>query len=374
MRPRHATSDDYRHMRHALRLASRALGNVAPNPAVGCVLIGADGAVVGRGFTQAGGRPHAETVALAHAGGAARGATAYVTLEPCSHQGQTGPCAQALIDAGVTRVVVAAGDPDPRVNGRGLAMLREAGLHVVSGVCEAEALESNAGFFMRMTKNRPLVTLKIAQSLDGKTASASGDSQWITGEVARAFGHRLRASHDAILIGSGTALADDPSLTCRLPGLEARSPLRVVLDSRARLLPGSKLAQTARQVPTLVFTLGQDNAALAGLGVELVAVDADAHGRPALDAVLKELARRGITRLLVEGGAGVHGAFLDAGFADRLEIFTAPLVLGDGGHGAIAALAAPGLDAAPRFRKAGYRKLGTDSLERYVAAPDAAAG
>jgi diaminohydroxyphosphoribosylaminopyrimidine deaminase / 5-amino-6-(5-phosphoribosylamino)uracil reductase len=357
---------DLPYMRHALALAERALGTTAPNPAVGCVIV-AEGRVVGRGWTQKGGRPHAETIALAEAGEAARGATTYVTLEPCAHQGQTPPCADALIQAGVARVVVAVEDPDPRVSGKGLAMLRAAGIDVASGVLEKDAAELNAGFFLRVTKNRPLVTLKIAQSLDGKTATVSGQSKWITGPEARRFGHLLRAKNDAILIGIETALADDPELTCRLPGLEDRSPIRVVLDTRLRLNEGSKLVRTAKQTPTIVFTVANGGGTLVASGVEIVKVARDPRGRPDIGAVLTELARRGVTRLLVEGGAGVHAAFLDRGLADRLELFRAPIVLGGSGRNAIDALAALDLDEASRFVSIGRRALGPDMLESFAA-------
>jgi len=352
-------SSDLIHMRHALALAERALGTTAPNPAVGCVVVSAEGRVVGRGVTQKGGRPHAETVALAQAGEEARGGTAYVTLEPCAHQGGTPPCAGALIAAGVARVVAAVEDPDPRVSGKGIAMLWDGGVQVAGGVLEAEAAALNAGFFLRVKENRPLVTLKIAQSLDGKTATVSGQSKWITGPEARAYGHLLRARHDAILVGIETALADDPALTCRIPGLEDRSPVRVVLDTRLRLKPGSRLAGEG----TLVFTAVDGKLD----GVETVRVQRDARGRPDLGAVLKELARRGITRLLVEGGASVHAAFLDRGFADRLELFRAPMVLGASGRSAVDALAALDLDEASRFVPQGTRKLGADLLESFAA-------
>ena len=362
-----STGEDIRHMRHALRLAERSLGTVAPNPAVGCVIVAADGRIVGRGRTQKGGRPHAETEALEAAGPLARGATAYATLEPCSHHGETPPCAEALIRAGVARVVAAVEDPDPRVSGRGFAMLREAGVSVETGVLKKDASDLNRGFFLRVTAERPLVTLKIAQSLDGRTASASGESRWITGAAARSFGHLLRARHDAILVGVDTALADDPELTCRIPGLEKHSPLRVVLDSRLRLRETSRLVQTARQTPTLVFSVVAPNGPLAAHGAEIVQVQKDARGRPDIGLVLKELAKRGITRLLVEGGASVHASFLDRGFADRLEIFTASAVLGGGGHPAVEALAALGLDEAPRFNRTGLRRLGGDVLESLAA-------
>ncbi len=358
------TAADLHHMRHALVLADRALGSTAPNPAVGCVIVTKEGVVVGRGWTQKGGRPHAETIALGQAGEAARGATAYVTLEPCSHHGETPPCADALIAAGVARVVAAVEDPDPRVNGQGLAKLRAAGIEVVVGVGAKDAAELNAGFFLRLREKRPLVTLKIAQSSDGKTA-ATGGNKWITGEAARRFGHLMRAKNDAILVGIGTALADDPELTCRLPGLENRSPMRVVLDSRLRLAESSKLAQTARSIPTLVFTTADGGGVLAACGVEVVKVERDAAGRPKLEAVLAELAGRGVTRLLVEGGATLHAAFLDRDLADRLEVFTSPTVLGAAGRGAVDSLAALTLGETPRFRPAGKRSFGPDLLVSY---------
>jgi diaminohydroxyphosphoribosylaminopyrimidine deaminase/5-amino-6-(5-phosphoribosylamino)uracil reductase len=352
-------------MQHALRLAGRGLGRVAPNPSVGCVIVSPQDRVIGRGWTADGGRPHAETVALAQAGAAAEGATAFVTLEPCAHHGQTPPCAQALIDARVNRVVGAVEDPDPRVSGRGFAMLRDAGIAVTTGQLAKEAERLNAGFFLRERKKRPLVTLKIAQSLDGKTAASSGESKWITGEEARRFGHVLRARHDAILVGIGTALADDPELTCRVPGLEHRSPTRVVLDTRLRLGENSKLARSAKRIPTIVYSVGNAAPALSACGIDVVAVSRDARGRPDIGAVLTDLARRGVTRLLVEGGAGVHAAFLDRGFADRLEIFRSPMLLGDAGHSAIDALAAFTLDEAPRFVCTGRHALGRDLLESF---------
>jgi diaminohydroxyphosphoribosylaminopyrimidine deaminase / 5-amino-6-(5-phosphoribosylamino)uracil reductase len=352
-------------MLHALVLAQRALGLTAPNPAVGCVIV-KDDVVIGRGSTARGGRPHAETVALKQAGEGARGAAAYVTLEPCAHTGQTPPCAEALIEAGIARVVAAVEDPDPRVCGRGLQMLRAAGVEVTTGLCAAEAAELNAGFFMRVREGRPLVTLKIAQSLDGRTATATGESQWITGEESRAYGHLLRAKNDAILVGVNTALADDPMLDCRLPGLEERSPVRVVLDTRLKLPEGSKLAETARTIPTLVFTAAAEGGGkLQACGVEILRLERDAAGRPRLETMLAELGKRGLTRLLVEGGATLHAAFLDRNLADALEVFTAPLILGAGGLGAVQALAAHTLGEVPRFRPVARRRLGPDLLVSY---------
>jgi diaminohydroxyphosphoribosylaminopyrimidine deaminase/5-amino-6-(5-phosphoribosylamino)uracil reductase len=365
--------NDARHMRHALTLAERALGTVAPNPAVGCVIV-RDGVIVGRGWTQRGGRPHAEVVALRQAGGAAKDATAYVTLEPCAHLGQTPPCASTLIEAGIARVVAAIEDPDPRVSGRGFAMLREAGLAVETDVLRDEAAALNAGFFSRIVKKRPLVTLKLAVSADGKISRAPGGDQWITGEEARRFGHLLRARHDAILVGIETVLADDPELTCRIPGLEDRSPVRAVLDSGLRLPLNSRLAQTAGKVPLVIFTpyLFRHRSARPGdeewegrekslkfLGAEIIRIAPDAQARPDLHAVLAELASRGMTRLLVEGGATIEQAFLAQGLADRLEIFRSPVVAGEGGR------------AAPDFPLENYglsarRMLGADTLESYA--------
>lgn len=359
--------NDFRHMRHALGLAARGLGRVAPNPAVGCVVVSRHGRIVGRGWTGRGGRPHAETMALAQAGEAARGATAYVTLEPCAHQGETPPCTEALIQSGIARAVGAIEDPDPRVSGRGFQRLREAGIDVQTPLLERDAADLNRGFFLRIREKRPLVTLKIAASLDGRIASAGGESHWITGLEARRFGHLLRANHDAILVGIETALADDPLLTCRIPGLEQDSPVRVVLDTRLRLGERSKLARSAREVPTLAFTMSEGGGALAECGVETIRVSRDARGRPDIGAVLTELASRGITRLLVEGGAGVHASFLDRGYADRLELFRGSLVLGASGFPAIDALAAFSLEEAPRFASTGTRQLGTDLLESFEA-------
>lgn len=345
------------HMQHALRLAGRGLGQVAPNPAVGCVIV-RDGIIVGRGWTQKGGRPHAETVALAGAGDAARGATAYVTLEPCSHHGRTPPCAGALIAAGIARVVAAVEDPDPRVSGRGIAMLRDASVTVDVGLLAAEAAALNAGFFLRVMEKRPLVTLKLAISADGMIARAPGGEQWLTGEEARRFGHFLRATHDAILVGSGTVLADDPDLTCRIAGLEDRSPLRVVLDGRLRMPPGAKLVRTASAVPVIVYTAAEGGEGLRAAGVEVVRLAAGADGGVDLRAVLGDLADRGITRLLVEGGAAVAQGFLDRGLADRLEIFRSPVVAGAGGR------PAP-VFPLENYTPAGTRQFGPDRLERY---------
>jgi diaminohydroxyphosphoribosylaminopyrimidine deaminase/5-amino-6-(5-phosphoribosylamino)uracil reductase len=330
---------DARFMGLALALGERHLGLTAPNPSVGCVIV-RDGLVVGRGWTQPGGRPHAEAEALARAGDAARGATAYVTLEPCSNWGKTPPCTKGLIEAGIARVVVGCVDPDPRVDGKGIAGLREAGLEVVVGVREAEALAQNLGLYRRIRAGRPMVGLKLAMSLDGRIATRTGDSQWITGEVARAFGHRLRASHDAIMIGSGTALADDPLLTCRLPGLEGRSPVRVVMDRRGRLPATSQLRASADRLPL----------------VHVTAADDDTSPGP----VLTRLADQGITRLLVEGGASLATSLLEAGLVDRLYVFSAPALIGGDGLAAIQGLGVDRMADVGRWRVVDTRLLGPD--------------
>lgn len=355
-------------MRHALALGRRGIGRTGANPSVGCVIVSEDGRIVGRARTSDGGRPHAEANALAAAGNRAKGASVYVTLEPCATITETPSCADSLISAGVARVVAAVQDPDARTNGAGIAKLRGSGIEVATDVLADEAEESHAGFFKRTLAKRPFVTLKIAQSLDGMTASASGDSKWITGEESRRYGHLLRAQNDAILVGINTVLADDPELTCRLPGLETHSPIRVVLDTRLRLDEKSILAKTAKSTPTIVFTTVLEvTNKLRNLGVEVVQVARDARGRPDLEALLTELANRKVTRLLVEGGATVHAAFLDRDLADRLEIFTAPITLGAAGRNAIDALAALTLQEAPRFHRLSQRQLGIDLLESYVA-------
>jgi diaminohydroxyphosphoribosylaminopyrimidine deaminase/5-amino-6-(5-phosphoribosylamino)uracil reductase len=364
---------DRRFMQAALALAGRGLGNVWPNPAVGCVIV-KDGIVVGRGWTQPGGRPHAETEALARAGVAARGATAYVTLEPCSHTGQTGPCADALIAAGVARVVVAITDPDPRVSGQGLTRLRAAGIAVETGLLAAEAIALNQGFLMRITAGRPMVTLKLAASLDGRIAAHNGDSQWITGADARAMAHGLRASHDAVAVGNGTAATDDPHLTCRLPGLPLRPPFRIVFDSRLQLSLTRQLIVTARAVPTWIVTLAEtveESAveradALRDLGVGLIPVGAGPGGRISIAEALQALGEAGLTRLMVEGGGKLAASFLTEGLVDALALFRGPSIIGGDGIPAIAGLGLDRVADAPRFRLTDSRTLGVDMFESYV--------
>jgi diaminohydroxyphosphoribosylaminopyrimidine deaminase/5-amino-6-(5-phosphoribosylamino)uracil reductase len=360
---------DHDRMQNALGLARRGLGRVWPNPAVGCVLVHS-GQVVGRGWTQPGGRPHAETQALGRAGAAARGATAYVTLEPCDHHGQTPPCSEALIAAGIVRCVAACEDPDPRVAGRGLARLRAAGIAVELGVCATEARLLNEGFFRRIEDRRPLVTLKLATSLDGRIATHSGHSQWITGDTARRWSHGLRARHDAIMVGIGTALADDPELTCRLPGLAERSPVRIVVDSRLQLPLTSRLVRDARRVPLWLGCRADADPlrrqALAGCGATILPLPADAAGMVEIPALLHALAERGLTRVLVEGGARLAASLVQARLVDRLEWFRSGCLIGGDG---IAALAPYGIESLPQaadFERLAVHRAGEDLLESFI--------
>ena len=353
-------------MAAAVALARRGHGNVSPNPAVGCI-IARDGRVIGRGWTQPGGRPHAETVALGRAGEGARGATAYVTLEPCAHHGQTPPCADALIEAGIARVVVGVRDPDPRVDGTGLRRLEEAGVETSLGVCADAAREVTADFITRVKRGRPLVTVKLATSLDGRIATSTGESRWITGPLARDRVHGLRARSDAILVGNGTAIADDPALTCRLPGLEKHSPIRVVLGGRTPLPATHKLVATAREVPTwlVVSRDGEQPAALAGAGVELVAVKGDGDGRPDPGAALEALGGRGINRLMVEGGGRTVAALIARDLVDRVVWYRAPLVIGADGIPAVSGFDLGRLDDARNFARLSGEAVGPDLVETY---------
>jgi diaminohydroxyphosphoribosylaminopyrimidine deaminase / 5-amino-6-(5-phosphoribosylamino)uracil reductase len=356
---------DLRSIRAALALAGRGLGTVWPNPAVGCVIVDR-GRVVGRGWTQPGGRPHGETEALRRAAEAARGATAYVSLEPCCHWGRTPPCTDALIAAGIRRVVIPLEDPDPRVAGEGVRRLRAAGLNVDTGLCEAEAAEINAGFFCRLRNRRPLVTLKLATSLDGRIATGSGESQWITGPPARERAHALRAAHDAIMVGTGTVLADDPQLTCRLPGLAHRSPVRVVVDRHLRIPPTTRLISDARAVPVWVLTLPsadpERRQAFLRAGVTVIDIDPSPDGNGSLAAALAALGERGITRLLVEGGGHLAAAFARAGLIDRLVWVHAPMLIGGDGIPAIAEVGLEVLSKAPSFTRLSTEMVGDDVL------------
>lgn len=365
-----ATPDDIGHMRAALTLARRNLGATWPNPSVGCVIV-RGGRVVGRGWTQRSGRPHAETVALAHAGRAAAGGTAYVTLEPCSHHGRTPPCADALAAARLARIVVAIEDPDKRVSGKGVAALKRAGVAVETGLLADEAAEINAGFLLRVREGRPLVTLKVATTLDGRIATHRGESRWITGEAARHRAHALRAQHDAILVGVGTALADDPELTCRLPGLTARSPVRVVVDPRLRLPLTAKLIQTARKLSTWFIVFPDAEAgrrqAFVDCGVELIDVPPVSGDRPDMFEMMRALAERGITRVLVEGGGRISGALLGDRLVDRIVWFRAGKIVGGDGTPVAAAFGIDRLADAPHYVRQSVEPCGEDVLEVWAA-------
>jgi diaminohydroxyphosphoribosylaminopyrimidine deaminase/5-amino-6-(5-phosphoribosylamino)uracil reductase len=355
------------HMRTALALGRRVQGKTWPNPAVGCVIV-AGGRVVGRGWTQPGGRPHAETQALAQAAACARGATAYVTLEPCAHHGKTPPCADALVAAGVARVVVACGDPDPRVSGRGLANLREAGIEVQTGVMQSEAARDLAGFFSRLTQGRPEILLKLATSFDGRIATASGQSRWITGPGARRMVHAMRARHDAVVIGAGTARADDPILTVRGMGAvyqPAHQPVRVVVSRGLDLPLKSRLAASAREVPLwLVHGAKADRGAITrwqDLGATTIACSENAGGLD-MAAAMQALGAAGLTRVFCEGGGTLAASLLHADLVDRLVIFAAGLALGGDARAAVGALGLDALEAAPRYALDDVRVVGGDAL------------
>jgi diaminohydroxyphosphoribosylaminopyrimidine deaminase/5-amino-6-(5-phosphoribosylamino)uracil reductase len=355
-------SGDQSFMTLAARLGRRALGTTAENPPVGCVIV-KDGAIVGLGWTEAGGRPHAETEALKMAGEAARGATAYVTLEPCAHHGRTPPCAEALATAGIVRVVTALEDPDPRVSGGGFAILRRAGIPVETGMGAQEAWPALAGFLTRIARKRPYVVLKLALSADGKIAAAPGHRTAITGAEVKARTHLLRAQSDAILVGLGTVLADDPDLTCRLPGLMDRSPIRVVADSKLGTPKTSHLVKTAGQVPVWLLSL---RAGVVAPGVDVIACRPDAHGHVDLADALAKLAERGVNRVLAEGGARLARGLLEKGLVDELLLFQSPRILGPKGVDGFAGLPLDQVMAA--FRRAGEERLGDDVLSVYVRA------
>ena len=357
----------------ALSMARRHIGRTGGNPSVGCVLtadIDGQTQVIGRGVTAIGGRPHAETEALANAVAPVAGCTAYVTLEPCSHQGKTGPCCDALIDAKVGRVVIALEDPNPKVSGQGIRKLIDAGIAVDVGVLTQEARETTAAFLTRMEKARPMVTLKVATSLDGRIAAHTGASQWITNELARRRAHLLRATHDAIMVGSNTALMDDPLLTCRIDGLEHHSPIRVVADGRLRLPLTSKMVRSAGDRATIILTLkGGDRTrqrAYSDCGITVVEVSPGADGRMDMISALDSLAERDVNSVLVEGGAHLASSLLQNELVDRLVWFRAPSIIGGDGTGAVAPLGVDRPDAAPNFHLIESRRLGDNVMETYA--------
>jgi diaminohydroxyphosphoribosylaminopyrimidine deaminase/5-amino-6-(5-phosphoribosylamino)uracil reductase len=366
-RPASQAAADADHMRAALALARRCVGQTGPNPAVGCVIV-REGRVVGRGWTAPGGRPHAETVALAAAGEKARDATAYVTLEPCCHWGQTPPCTDALIAAGVARVVVGHGDPDPRVDGGGIARLREAGIAVETGVLASEVAEPAAGFLSRVQRGRPFVTLKLATTLDGRIATASGESKWISAEPARRMVHAMRGRHDAVMVGVNTVLADNPDLTCRLEGARATPGLRIIADSRLRTPLTARVVATAASNPTLFImqetTEPARRDALLGLGIRVIEVAGTEAGID-LAAAMARLGDEGVNTVLVEGGATLAAALLQADLVDRVAWFHAPSVMGGDGLAAVRPFGIRHLGAMPRFERASATPVGPDMLTEF---------
>jgi diaminohydroxyphosphoribosylaminopyrimidine deaminase/5-amino-6-(5-phosphoribosylamino)uracil reductase len=358
-----AADADRRFMQVALRLARRMLGRTAPNPAVGAVVAdAATGEVIARGWTQAGGRPHAEAHALVRAGARARGQTMYVTLEPCSHHGRTPPCADAIAAAGVRRVVCAIEDPNPEISGRGLAVLRAAGVAVDLGLCADEARWMAAGHILRMTRDRPFVQLKIAVSGDGLIAPGDGAPRWVTGPEARQLAHILRARADAILVGRKTVADDNPELTCRLPGLEGRSPRRVVVDAKFRTRPDAKMLSTAERVPVTIFGDTGSTPPPYPKGVEVRRMPAGADGRLSLAVVLESLAAEGVTRVLVEGGPTIAGAILAADLVDEVVIGHGTETLGPKGRKPAGDHGLEFLADGARWQAVDERMIGADRL------------
>jgi diaminohydroxyphosphoribosylaminopyrimidine deaminase/5-amino-6-(5-phosphoribosylamino)uracil reductase len=351
-------------MREALDLARPRLGLTTPNPAVGCVIV-RNNKVVGQGATGSGGRPHGETVALAAAGARARGATAYVSLEPCAHTGQTPPCARALVEAGVARIVVGCGDPFPQVDGRGIAILRAAGIQVTEGVLEDECRRLNEGFFMRVTRGRPFVTLKLAATLDGRIAAAGGDSRWISSPESRELVHRWRRECDAVMVGAATVIADNPRLTCRIAG--GRDPVRVIIDGRLRSPADAKVFRQRSPAPAMLITTLANRARAErlytnrrGAAVEVIGAKADG-GKIDLAALMQEFGRRGWSKILLEGGANLAGAALAAAIVDRVAFFVAARILG-GGLPAVEGLVSRTIRSSIRLDQLRVAPIGTDLL------------
>lgn len=355
------------HMRSALAVARQGLGRTWPNPTVGCVLI-KDGYIIARARTADSGRPHAEVAALQYAGESARGSTAYVTLEPCSHYGKTPPCAQALIDAGVDTVVVAVRDTDSRVSGSGIKMLQDAGIHVVKGVCENEARELNAGFFLGLSEKRPFITLKTATTLDSKIATKVGHSQWITGDLARKRGHLLRAQHDAIAVGVNTVLEDDASLTARLDGIN-HSIIRIVFDTQLKLSGSEAIFKDAENNPVWVLTCASDgHDKLVEKGARVIVVKKEKE-YISIESALNVLAGEGITRLLVEGGATLLTSFIVSGLFDQLYWFRNDSMIGGDGLNALTGLGVEDLNHKMQLQFIDEYELGGDNLKIYARHP-----
>lgn len=362
-----SSSRDRQWMKEALALASRARGRTSPNPMVGAVVVAPDGKAAGRGFHERAGAPHAETLALREAGEHARGGTLYINLEPCSHQGETPPCAPAVVAAGISRTVAAVRDPDSRVSGKGFEILRRGGVRIDEGLCAREAVRLNEAFFHSVQKGRPLVTLKMAMSLDGKIAMPSGESRWITGEAARARGHEFRNEVDAILVGVETLIRDDPLLTARPEGVEGKPLIRVVLDSRLRTPVDARALPPDQGVATIVAAAeGYDSGRakkLEDAGAEVLSLEAAKEGRPRISPLLAALSGRGVRHLLVEGGGRVHGSFLREGLADKVMAFVAPLIIGDeAAPGAVSGAGFSRIEEAPKLSHLTLEVIGDDLL------------
>jgi len=359
--------NDVRFMLNAIELSRRGLGATAENPPVGCVIVN-EGVIVGRGFTARTGRPHAETIALTQAGALARGATAYVTLEPCAHHGQTLPCSEALIHAGISRVVCALQDPDNRVSGKGLAQLAENGINVITDVCASQARQVLAGYLSRKTLNKPSVILKLAMSKDEKLATNDPDKRWITGQLARDRGHLMRSQCDAIIVGVGTVIEDDPDLTCRLKGLEDRSPLRVIIDTKLRTPVTSRLVESASDVPVMIAcSLDveiEQSMKLYEKGIEIIPCNVK-DGRVDLADLLAKLADHGINRTLFEGGAKIADTLIKARLIDELAVFKAPYRIGKKGTPAFATTTLHKTVKLLGMRKTSKLKVGDDELSLY---------
>ena len=352
---------DIHHMKSALAIAGRGVGRVWPNPSVGCIIV-KRGVVIARARTADGGRPHAETIALEQAGAAAKGATLYVSLEPCTHHGQTPPCLDAIIDAGISRVVIGAIDVDKRVSGKATKLLEDANISVTQGILEGECNALNIGFIKRVTQNRPFITLKAACTIDGKIACSSGESKWITGELARRSVHQLRSRHDAILVGKGTVIADDPILTSRTSGL-AHNIVRVILDSKLNTPADCNLVKSAKDHPLWLL----HNCAAKDYGEDAVLHQVNCHD---LNAVLKLLADQGVTRLLVEGGAKIHAAFLRENLCDELLLYRAPTIIGNEGISVVNDMNIKKLADRHDFTLSSVQAIGSDILETYKCSQD----
>jgi len=360
------TTRDTHYMAQAIRIARRGLGLAWPNPSVGAIVVMPSGEIAGRGWTAPAGRPHAEAIALVRAGSRAEGSTLYVTLEPCAHGGGRGaPCVNVIIEAKVKRVVIGIGDPDPRTAGRGIERLKTAGIDVTLGVGAAEAQSVTLGHLMRVREGRPAVTLKLAVGADGRIPRGDGEPVWITGPAARAHGHLLRAINDAIIVGRGTVLADDPSLTCRLPGMKSHSPVRVVLDRGLRTPPSARLFED-REVPIWLLCAAEEaqthSKRLLDRGAEILPVPVEDCGMLDVREALEILAHHGMTRVLVEGGPSVAQSFLDAHLVDEAVIYTGPKSVGDEG---VTPFGGEGLDRLVKnshFTRIATRSFGPDRM------------